>query len=234
MSVARRSSGPLALVYRGKASSPGCPEAVATLLRSSTWGFDVRYVGEREEYRLCPNALEKAVLYAHPGGGSFAPAWRRMRKHRATLRSFVRAGGRYLGFCLGAYLAGATPGLELFPGDTDQYIRTSHATVTDALPHLINVSWLGNVIPMYFQDGPTLIAGPDAEGIEILGRYLNHEIAALAAPCGSGRVALVGPHPEATLEWFTDDHLPTAPGTANQAGLELVNAAMRNYVASEP
>lgn len=32
---------------------------------------------------------------------------------------YVQAGGRYIGFCLGAYLAGSTLRLKLLPDDVD-------------------------------------------------------------------------------------------------------------------
>jgi hypothetical protein len=55
--------------------------------------------------------------------------YRQLRRHRAEIRGFVQSGGRYLGFCLGGYLAGATPGFGVLPGDTDQYIAARAATV---------------------------------------------------------------------------------------------------------
>jgi hypothetical protein len=57
-------SGPLALVYRGRASVPGCPEAVAALLKRSAWDFNVRFVGPEEEWELNADVLCQAVLYA--------------------------------------------------------------------------------------------------------------------------------------------------------------------------
>ena len=47
-------TGALALVYRGPAALPGCPEAVAQALRRSRWGLDVRFVGPREPGRVLP------------------------------------------------------------------------------------------------------------------------------------------------------------------------------------
>lgn len=38
----------LALVYRGPASQPGCPEAVAGLLAAAPWNLDVRFTGPDE------------------------------------------------------------------------------------------------------------------------------------------------------------------------------------------
>ena len=46
--ITRQSSTPLALVYSGPASLPGCPEAVADLLAASARGFRVDFVGEAD------------------------------------------------------------------------------------------------------------------------------------------------------------------------------------------
>lgn len=230
---------PLALVYRGKASVPGCPESAAALLRDGGWGFDVRFVGERERLRLDRGALAGAALYVQPGGGSLRPAWRRMRRHADAIRGFVDGGGRYLGLCLGGYLAGRTPGFGLLPGDAERHIRAPQARVRDARPHLVGVDWQGHPCRMYFQDGPVFTldapgAGPPAgnaaraesAGTRVLARYRDGSAAALVAGFGRGRVAVCGPHPEATPDWFADDGLPQPGPTAHAAGLALVDALM--------
>ena len=43
---------------------------------------------------------------------------------------------------------------------------------------------------------------------QVLARYPNGRIAAVVAPFGAGAVAVVGPHPEATPDWFADSALP--------------------------
>ena len=77
----------LALVYRGPAARPAaCSDAVAALLASSPVGFDVRYVGPDGDMPLTADVLATASLYAQPGGGELGPAYRKMRRHRATIR----------------------------------------------------------------------------------------------------------------------------------------------------
>jgi glutamine amidotransferase-like uncharacterized protein len=199
---------------------------VATLLRSSRWGFDVRYVGRHEELALTPEVLASAALYAQPGGGELEPAYRRMRKHEATIRDFVAAGGRYLGFCLGGYLAGATPGFRLLPGDTDQYIATRGATVASERDTLVQVRWRGRPRRLYFQDGPAFLVPPGVPGVTVLARYPNGAIAALTAPFGAGVVGVVGPHPEATPDWYRDSGLVDPDGLGAHLGHDLVDAVM--------
>ncbi|MDT0351239.1 BPL-N domain-containing protein [Pseudonocardia charpentierae] len=216
---------PLALVYRGPAARPtACTEAVADLLRSSPLGFEVRYVGRGEKLR--PATLSRAVLYAQPGGGTLRAAYCLMRRHRATIRDYVAAGGRYLGFCLGGYLAGATPGFDLLPGDTDQYVATPGATVRGTGDVIIDVDWRGHRRQLFFQDGPVFVPAPGATGATVLARYPNGGIAALVAPFGAGRVGVVGPHPEATADWYHDAGLRAPSRLPTDLGHDLIDEVM--------
>ncbi|MGW1103681.1 BPL-N domain-containing protein [Streptomyces sp. NPDC002540] len=214
----------LALVYRGPASLPGCPEAVAGLLASGPWGLDVRFTGPDETCPLSAESLSRAVLYAQPGGGTLAAAWRTLRRQRRTIRDFVHGGGRYLGFCLGGYLAGVTPGFGLLPGDTDQYIRSPGATVHDEGNTLVQVTWRGRPRTVFFQDGPLFVLEENADA-RILATYDNGTPAALVTRFGSGPVAVTGPHPEATDDWYTDHGLQVQH-TLDLA-LDLVEAVMQ-------
>ena len=217
-------SVPLALVYRGPAARPSaCSDAVANLLRSSSHGFDVRFVGPDGELPLKPKILAHATIYAQPGGGELDPAYRKMRKHRSTIRKYVADGGNYLGFCLGGYLAGATPGFGLLPGDTDQYVASSHAATRTTRDTVVEVSWRGERRHMFFQDGPVFLLDRDA-GVTVLARYSNNGVAAVVAPFGRGRVAVVGPHPEATPDWFVDAGLSQEPSL--DLGNDLIEAVM--------
>ena len=217
---------PLALVYRGKAARPaGCAESVAALLRSAPHGFDVRYVGPKEKLGLTPAVLAEAAVYAQPGGDGLASAYRRLRRHRRTIRDFVKSGGHYLGFCLGGYLAGRTPGFALLPGDTDQHIVGYDARVRHDGDTVLDVVWRGAARPVFFQDGPAFHLEPDARGVEVLARYPNGEIAALTAPFGRGAVGVVGPHPEAGPDWYHDAGLPVPPATTD-LGHDLIEAVL--------
>jgi glutamine amidotransferase-like uncharacterized protein len=219
-------SPPLALVYRGKAGAPGCSEAVVRLLRSSRWGFDVRYVGPKEDILLSAEVLANAAVYAQPGGGSLKKSYRRMEPHSEMIRNYVGSGGRYLGFCLGGYLAGATPGFALLPGDADQYIASRGATLRTDTDTVIEVRWRDRSRYMYFQDGPCFRLIPGADGVTVLGTYPNGEIASLVAPFGAGRVAVVGPHPEATPDWYEDYALVDPDGLDTDLGHDLVDTLM--------
>jgi glutamine amidotransferase-like uncharacterized protein len=225
----RRDQPTVALVYRGPASLPGCPEAVAELLASSRWGFDVRYVGPDEDTPLNARTLAEAAVYAQPGGGTLSHGYRHMRRHRGEIRDFVRSGGGYLGFCLGGYLAGATPGFGLLPGDTDQYIASDDATVDSEDNTQVEVTWRGRRRTLFFQDGPYFWVKSGAKTrakTTVLATYPNDTIAALVTGFGGGRVGVVGPHPEATEDWYTDAGMRVAKRLGADLGHDLVDAVM--------
>ncbi|QUH03286.1 hypothetical protein HUO13_22825 [Saccharopolyspora erythraea] len=218
---------PLALVYRGPAAKPvECSEAAAELLSSSPRRFDIRYVGPKERLELSPRTLASATLYIQPGGGGLKRGYRAMKSYKKAIREFVGDGGRYVGFCLGGYLAGASPGFALLPGDTDQYISTCGATVRSTDETVVEVLWRGRARYLYFQDGAMFLLSPDARGVDVLARYRSGEIAALAAPFGAGRVAVAGPHPEATSDWFEDAGLHIPGGSGFDLGHDLIEAVM--------
>lgn len=216
-----RDSGPLALVYRGPAATPGCPEAVSALLRHAH--FRTAYVGPDEDRELSADTLTEAAVYAQPGGATLDSAWRAVRRDAEVIRAWVHQGGSYLGFCLGGYLAGATPGLALLPGDTEQYITTDRATVRTSRDTVVSVLWRGAARRMYFQDGPAFRLNPGADA-EVIATYTTGEPAAVIAAYGSGRVGVVGPHPEADQSWFDSAGLNSNGVVSNDLGLDLVQA----------
>lgn len=208
---------PLAVVYRGPASLPGCPEAAARALASSPYGFRVQFA------RPGRASLHEAVLYCQPGGGDLAPAWRRMRKDADAVRDFVRMGGRYLGFCLGGYLAGDDPGYGLLEGATDSYVGTPGCEVTGDESQVIAITWAGQPRSVYFQDGCCFTDGP---ATEVVARYANGMPAAVVSPFGEGRVAVAGPHPEATDDWFRDEDLPPLAHPTTDLAHDLIRRVM--------
>lgn len=215
----RRGPRPRALVYRGPATTDDCAAAAAALLRRTRWGFDVRYVGPHESLPLDAPTLRSAALYVQPGGGDLEPAYQHLRPHTETIRSYIHDGGRYLGICLGGYLAGATPGFDLLPGDADRYIDLPDATVTAPHDAVVAVRWRGALRHLYFQDGPYFWLHPHHDlfydtPAAVVARYRNGTIAALVVAHGGGRVAVIGPHPEADATWYP-------PGLVNPDGIRF-------------
>ncbi len=219
--------GDLALVYRGPASTSGCPEAVAAALRRSRWDLQVRFVGPREELPLEPAVLAGALLYAQPGGGGLRRAHRKMRGAAGPIREFVRSGGGYLGFCLGGYLAGETPGFGLLPGDADRFISSPGARPDHDGDSLVVLDWAGHRRQVFFQDGPWFDLDPARGPADTLATYNNGLPAAVVAPFGRGAVGVVGPHPEASPDWYTDSGLPVPADVRADLTQDLVDLVLR-------
>ncbi|MDV9201957.1 BPL-N domain-containing protein [Streptomyces sp. Wh19] len=88
--------------------------------------------------------------------------------------------------------------------------------------------WRGTPRTVFFQDGPFFVLDEHAAaeaGARILATYDNGTAAALVTRYGKGRVAVTGPHPEATAGWYTDHGLPVQH--TRDLAEELVEAVMR-------
>lgn len=136
-----------------------------------------------------------------------------MKGYKANIRNFVEQGGRYMGFCLGAYLAGHSPGFDLLDkkDDTDAECDEPGAQVPDEREAIIQVDWTFSTGPeqghtdpkrwLYFQDG-AVIELHKRSTAKVLGRYSStQDVAASLSSFGKGWVGLVGPHPEAGQDW---------------------------------
>ncbi|RGP67661.1 biotin ligase [Fusarium sporotrichioides] len=226
---------PKAVVYRGPASSPGCPEAIGHLLESSPYHFKVVYAGPKEPVDVTDETLQGATIYAHGGGPNWEKAYRQTKKYQKTIQKFVGGGGHYLGFCLGAYLAGPNDGYDLLPRgvETDQEIESRGAQVKDEDDTVIQVDWAfgsGKTDKkrwVYFQDG-VVIKGLDAKTPgHVIGRYSsNSDVAASVTPYGKGWVGLIGPHPEADKTWYEDAEIENPEGVRSDIGHDFILATM--------
>ena len=202
-------------------------ESVADLLRGCRHGFDVRTAGPAGRLPLREALADPAVaLFAYPGSsGDDESAFRRLRRDKGTIRRFVRDGGRYLGICMGAFLA-ERGFLNLLDGRVDEYWSRPGATVTTPEPSLVSVWWRGRERILYFQDGGAIRVPKRArKDTEVLATYGDGMVAAATAPFGSGAIGLCGPHPDAPESWFRDNGLDY-PGDATDLGRDLVDSLM--------
>jgi hypothetical protein len=131
----------------------------------------------------------------------------------SAIQDFVSNGGRYIGFCLGGYMAGHDPGFSLIPpgDDVSDEIDEPGAQVTNDDDTIVQVDWTFSTGKkadktekkrwVYFQDGPVFTLGENSPA-KVLARYSsNGDVAALLNQFGKGWVANVGPHPEANQAW---------------------------------
>lgn len=144
------------------------------------------------------------------------PAWRDVKKYQKIIQDFVAGGGHYLGFCVGAYLAGPDEGFNLFPSGVraDQEIDQRNSQVDDEEDTVIHVDWTFSSGDkqckteknrwLYFQDGAAILGkvGKDGNKGKVLGRYSkSKDVAAYVVGYKKGIVGVVGPHPEADKSW---------------------------------
>lgn len=135
-----------------------------------------------------------------------------MKRYAKPIREYVSGGGRYMGFCLGAYLAGQDPGFSILQqdGDTGDEFEQKGAQVKNQDDTVIQVDWNFSYGPnagktvdnrwLYFQDG-AYIDGLNSSA-KVLGRYSKTgNVAAAVMKYYEGVVGVVGPHPEATKDW---------------------------------
>jgi glutamine amidotransferase-like uncharacterized protein len=225
-----RRTRPVAVVYSDDATGPADGDdtaALAAMLADGPWHFAIVTAGPRGTTTV-REALARpdVVLHAQPGGaGDDDQAYRRQVRDRSAIRRFVREGGRYLGVCMGGFLA--EPGhFNLFPGRVHEYYSSRGASVTTDDPAVVPVCWRGTWRDMYFQDGGYMVPRRRAmPEMTVLARYTNGAIAAVVSPFGGGRVGLCGPHPEAPPAWYRDANL-AYPGSTSDLGDDLVDALM--------
>jgi glutamine amidotransferase-like uncharacterized protein len=189
-------------------SSIECSDAIYEVLKDSGL-YDVKFIGPDAfpVLPLTPENLSGAALFVMGGGSGNDSAFPSLMGRKAQMiRDYVSANGRFLGICMGAYVA-AKPYLNLVAPDTRvmQYISRPQADVLTDVDTVLTTFWNGVASELYFQDGPCFgkrSSSPSLTGT-VVARYTNNDIAALIQPYGvSGKIGLVGPHPEAARWWF--------------------------------
>lgn len=226
-----------AMIYRGTSGCEGCSESVQVLLESAYPDINVTFAGPDEDVQINAESLRQVDIFVQPGGpgtcrsafpiqashfseltASFLDleqAWEEAEPYAADMRDFVARGGWYLGFCLGAFLAGPDTGFGLIPeGDkAAREIERPNAQVDDIDDTVIQVDWTFSTGKkqgttererwLYFQDGAAFVLS-DHSPTTVLARYSqNGDVASTLNAFGQGWVANVGPHPEADQSWCT-------------------------------
>jgi glutamine amidotransferase-like uncharacterized protein len=143
-------------------------------------------------------------------------AWEEAKPYASAVREYVAGGGNYLGFCLGAFLTGSSPGFGLLSlgDDVVREIEQDGAEIDDDSNATIEIDWAFSTGPkrgttehhrrLFFQDGAAFNLAKHSPAT-VLGRYSsNNDVAAILSPFGKGWVANIGPHPEADQSWCKD------------------------------
>lgn len=196
-------------VYRGPASCEDCSETLKAAIERLSPRYRVDFVGKDERIDITPATLSGYDVYAQPGGGQDIPgALASLGDSRIdAIHDYVAHGGRYLGICMGAYLASAS-GLGLIPHELDSEVGRPGFPVTTSDDAVVSVQWQGRKETIFYQDGPYLLRPAKDPGFRTIATYANRDIAAARYTLGAGLVVLSGPHPEADDAWFEEAGLP--------------------------
>lgn len=196
-------------VYRGPAACTGCAQTVKESIERLGGRYRVDFVGARERQDISDETLSHYDIYVQPGGGQDIPGALRSLGHRRAdaIRNFVRHGGRYLGLCMGAYLADAS-NLGLIDDDLDSEVGRPGFEADTIDDYAVDTSWRGRRNSVFFQDGPYFPEASASPGFRAIATYANGDIAAARYDLGHGRVVLTGPHPEADETWFEEAGIP--------------------------
>jgi glutamine amidotransferase-like uncharacterized protein len=198
-----------AVIFAGAGTCEGCASTVAALLQQRN--YQVHLV---DEHQLGAEVLRQADLYVQPGGSDDIMDTLSVLSARQiqAIRDFVAQGGSYLGICAGAYLAGQY-------ADQDAGIRAfGLVELTEIEQELADdnqAKWIRISVPpenrpkqVYYQAGPHFGRQIPSTGKVTAVYAASKQIAARISSFGKGKVALIGPHYEADIDWFTADELP--------------------------
>lgn len=178
---------------------------------------------EKEDVHLCNaqdvidgRTLEKAALFAMPGGADLPYCKKLNGAGNRNIRSFVETGGTYLGICAGAYYGCAA--IEFHKGREDEICGERELALIDAVaygslpalaPHYDQTLRSAAIADLVLQDGSETQAfyqGGCAfhvhdDSTEIAARYKDvpgHPPAIITKQIGQGRAILSGVHFEIT------------------------------------
>lgn len=202
------SKKPLFLVYIDHPMcSIDCADGIAEVLNRSGL-YEARFIGPDSPDRtpLSKEILEEADCVVFGGGlGDSDQFDDRLLDYRSLIRNYVAKGGRYLGICMGSYFAGYHY-FDLLANNTKavQYVTRPDSTVKRETYDVVTLSWEGKDKTLYFHDGAAFVPSKGFKTIsgDVIAKYQNGDAAALIQDYKKGRVAVVGPHPEAHSWWF--------------------------------
>ena len=192
-----------ALVYKGPgACDEGCWQAAYDMAVRS--GLSPTYVGPTDlnsASSLTEQAalFQDAAIWIQPGGVSSEVMGAMSATMTDALRSFVNAGGAYVGFCAGAFSStqydgdSSILGFNIFPGLTTVYNDNNQADI-------LKGTWEGKERYFYWEGGPYISSIP-AGNAEAIAYYPTGQIAAARSTYGNGKVFIAGFHPEAPQQW---------------------------------
>jgi glutamine amidotransferase-like uncharacterized protein len=227
------SGGGIALVFNGAGvCTDGCGTAGATVATAA--GLTPKFVTGNELTTKSTQAeidafFKNVKVWIMPGGYARNEIEAMSATLRSALKSFVQAGGGYVGWCAGAFAAtsevGTTgsPGLGIMAGNSAVYSTTSKQNSYGG--SIEKTTWFSGIRYLYLEGGPYFYNLPSS--VEVIGRYDNNvSVSAVRSTYGNGRVFLTGTHPEAPTWWYSGTGISDSDGSdVSQAALMVKWAA---------
>ena len=162
----------------------------------------IKALGEHYKFKLfSKNAVEdnffdNVDMIAVPGGFADSDSFDTLLKHIGkAIKKYVKAGGCYLGICMGAYWAGKHYFNILDMVDAVQYMRQPNTDTRRPHAKNIKIEWLGKPMNMFWYDG-CAFTGPGY--YDTIAKYANDDPMAII----QNRIGLIGSHPESERFWY--------------------------------
>jgi len=198
-----------ALIYSGVgACKDGCVEAAAQVAIRA--GLEVEYV---KAAQIRPEIFKDAAVWIQPGGDAIQLSGAISATKKALISDFISRGGKYLGFCAGAFFAdqkvddaNTVPGLGILPGVTQDYTK-------EKAPMILPMIWKGQLRYVYFEEGAAIYPNNQGSHVNVVAVYENFIPAVVTFKHGLGKAALSGVHPEAPSDWKAADQLNDPDGS---------------------
>ncbi|MCW3465973.1 BPL-N domain-containing protein [Chitinophaga nivalis] len=212
-------------IYRGIASCNRCSQTVKSAIEKMGFISKIDFVGPNEQIDITDKTLSRYDIYVQPGGGQdIAGAFGDLDGVRAVaIRNFVARGGRYLGLCMGAYLAGVSY-IGLIDDDLDSEVKRPGFPVRTIEDASVVVDWQGHEEYIFYQDGPYLFPKSNDHQFLKIATYENGDLAIARYAYGKGLVILTGPHPEADNSWFDDAEIPSTERPTRNLFKDIINS----------
>jgi hypothetical protein len=242
----------VALIYNGPgacskadndAGESGYTCALAASVVATAAGLKTVYVSPDALTDTSTAAQVKALfkdarVWIQPGGNANRAYDSLSSRLITELKNFIAAGGGYVGFCSGAFMAtekigdSGEDGLSIFPGSTTAQDPSANLAQGYSFEPL---TWQGKKRSVYFEGGPSLEGVKDNPAVEKIAYYADGDVAAARAAYHHGHVFLTGAHPEAPAIWSEEDGNHDPDGIDHDLATSMVKwAAAKRAVRFTP
>lgn len=196
-----------------------CAQALGEVCKKK---YKIKYLNHTT---LTKKALKNVDCIAFPGGLEDSDNFDYLLKDKKKIvEEYMANGGKYLGICMGGYLAGKSYFNLLKNVDSVQYVKRKNAELRHEHETVTSVRWKNRLYNMYFYDGCAMIG--DETGFQTIARYKNGDPMAII----QGNVGVIGCHPESPKYWYEEAHFEKYwhHGKDHELLLDFIEELMNN------